>query len=59
MLSIEKDTQDMAQRDGEFQMHKMPAWIISFKFWVIQLLHYNKKEWKETDVSLKVLVRWY
>ena len=25
MLSIEKDTQDMAQQDGELQMHKVLA----------------------------------
>ena len=44
MLSIEKDMQDMNQQDGEFQMHKMPSWIISFKFWLIQILRYNEKE---------------
>ena len=36
--------QDMAQQDGEFQMHKMTAWIISFEIWLIQLLQYNNKQ---------------
>ena len=59
MLSIEKDMQDMDQQDGEFQMHKISAWIRSFEFLLIQLLYYNDKEWKETNSSIKVLVWWY
>ena len=59
MLSIEKDMQDMNQQDGEFQMHKMPAWIRSFEVLLIQSLYYNEKEQKETDASIKVLVWWF